>query len=68
MTGKITDDGDSVHQIEIESFVEWCCRYHLKSNLHKTKELVINLRKNRVGPSPVMIKGEEIEGWRHKSI
>ena len=57
MTGKITDDDDSA----LPSFVEWCDRYHLKINIHKTKKLVIGPRKNKAAPSPVMIKGAEIE-------
>ena len=61
MTGKITDDDESAYQIELESFVEWCDRYRLTINIHKTKELVIGLRKNNAAPSPVMIKGVEIE-------
>ena len=43
------------------AFVEWCDRYHLKLNIHKTEELVIDPRKNKAAPSPVMIKGLEIE-------
>ena len=50
-----------LYQIEIKSFVEWCDRYHLKINIHKTKELVIDPRKNKAAPSLVMIKGVENE-------
>ena len=61
LTGKIPDDDGSASQIEIKRFVEWCDRYHLKLNIHKIKELVIYPRKNKAAPSPVMIKGIEIE-------
>ena len=61
MMGKVTDDDDAVYQIEIKCFAEWCDKYHLKLNIHKTKELVIDPRKNKAAPSPVMIKGVEIE-------
>ena len=48
-------------QIAIKSFVEWRDRYHLEINTHKTKELVIDPRKNKAAPSLVMIKVVDVE-------
>ncbi len=45
----------------IESFVTWCNNNHLKLNISKTKELVVDYRRKRRSPVPVMIKGEEVE-------
>ena len=57
LTGQITNDNDANYRQEIVDFVDWCDKNYLQLNVNKTKEMVIDFRKNKVAPSPVIIKG-----------
>ncbi len=43
----------------VESFVTWCNHNHLKLNISKTNELVVDYQRNR--RRPVVIQGEEVK-------
>lgn len=43
------------------SFVRWSEENHLKLNIVKTKELVIDFRRSRKPPTLITIQGEEVE-------
>ena len=45
----------------IANFVDWSERNHLRLNITKTKELVIDFRKNKEPLTPVTIHGKEVE-------
>ncbi len=45
----------------IESFVTWCNDSHLKLNISRTNELVVDYQRNRRPPVLVFIEGEEVE-------
>jgi hypothetical protein len=61
LTGQITDEDDRHYRQEIEDFVEWCDRNYLELHVGKTREMVIDFRKNKRRPDPVVIKGTEVE-------
>ena len=61
LTGKITDDDDSHYRQEIVGFVQWCDDNFLQLNVEKTKEMIIDFRKSKSEPGPVVIKGGEVE-------
>ncbi len=45
----------------IESFVTWCNDNHLKLNISKTNELVVDYQRNRRPLVLVVIQGEEVK-------
>ena len=45
----------------IESFFTWCNDNHLKLNISKTNELVVDYQRNRRPPVLVVIQGEEVK-------
>ena len=42
-------------------FVSWCDTNFLQLNVDKTKEMVINFRKIKEDPDPVILKGKSVE-------
>lgn len=61
LTGQITDDDDTHYRQEVQDFVHWCDRNYLELNVSKTREMIIDYRKNRVEPDPIVIKGKGVE-------
>ena len=61
LTGQITDDDDTDYRQEIDNFVDWCDDNYLHLNVDKTKEMIIDFRRNRAAPTPIIIKGAEIQ-------
>ena len=45
----------------VDDLVRWCDNNHLLLNATKTKEMVIDFRKMVPKPSPLVIKGGEVE-------
>ncbi|MCI4378806.1 hypothetical protein PGIGA_G00220430 [Pangasianodon gigas] len=45
----------------VDSFVEWCELNHLQLNITKTKELVVDFRRQRNRPNPISIRGTEVD-------
>jgi len=41
--------------------VKWCGENHLQLNVAKTKEMVVNFRRNKPLPSPVCMGGMDVE-------
>ena len=58
--GKLIDDDDSHYLSEIEYFVDWCDKNYLLLNVPKTNEMIIDFRRNKTYPPPVLIKGTEV--------
>nr|XP_029134639.1 LOW QUALITY PROTEIN: mucin-5AC-like [Labrus bergylta] len=50
--GCITDDEEEEYRGLIESFITWCNSNHLELNICKTKELVVDYRKEEEAPCP----------------
>ncbi len=61
IVGCINSDNEEEYRGLIESFVTWCNKNHLKLNISKTKELVVDYQRKRSPPVPVTIQGEEVE-------
>ena len=53
----IKNDDDCVHGGD-KQFVRWCDNSYLYLKVSKTKEMCIDLMRNRSDPKPVWIKGE----------
>ncbi|KAK0147064.1 RNA-directed DNA polymerase from mobile element jockey [Merluccius polli] len=45
----------------VDNFVEWSERNHLRLNVSKTREMVIDFRRKKLPSQPVRIRGEEVE-------
>lgn len=45
----------------VRDFAEWCCQNQLRLNIKKTKEMVIDFKKERTSISPVSIGSEDVE-------
>ncbi len=61
LTGRISGDDDSQYRHEVDNFVNWCDKNYLELNVGKTKEMVIDFRKNMVTPCPVEVNGTAVE-------
>ena len=53
----LLQDGEVDHGPVVKDFVEWCDNYFLKLNVHKTKDMAIDIRKTSCSTFPTIIKG-----------
>jgi len=61
LTGMIFNDDHSFFIEAVNRFVEWCDLNYLELNVSKTKEMVIDFRKTKTAPDPVILKGSQVE-------
>ena len=59
--GNITDDNTSSYRCQVDSFVKWCDTNFLNLNVKKTKELIVDFRKNNDVHEPLIIKDEIVQ-------
>merc|ERR1712002_159622 len=60
LTGLILEDDFTHYLNAIHNFVQWCDNNFLELNVGKTKEMIIDLRKNSNDPPPINYgKGQE---------
>eukprot|EP00061_Rhincodon_typus_P012667 g38549.t1 len=62
--GRISNNNneESEYRKEVEGLVAWCNENNLSLYIGKTKELIIELRKERRTTCPIYINGAEVEG------
>ena len=56
-----TSDSEAVYEREVSAFAEWCDSHFLDLNVGKTKEMVVDMKRNKSNVSVCMIKGQEVE-------
>ena len=61
LTGLILEDDFTHYLNAIHNFVQWCDNNFLELNVGKTKEMIIDFRKNSNEPPPIMLKGKKVE-------
>ncbi|XP_039896534.1 uncharacterized protein LOC120738979 [Simochromis diagramma] len=61
IVGCIRDEEEEEYRSVVDSFVEWCELNHLQLNITKTKELIMDFRKQAPPPNPVTIRGADVE-------
>ena len=61
VTGLISDNNEDNYRREIDGIVSWCDTNNLFLNVSKTKELVIDFRRNKSNIEPVFINSSEVE-------
>ena len=60
--GQITDDDETAYREEVENLTSWCQDNNLHLNISKTKELIVDYRKQqREGHAPIAINGTTVE-------
>ena len=59
--GLITNGDETSYQTQVSELVEWCDNNNLLLNAPKTKEIIVDFRKNVTDIPPTVIKGEAIE-------
>ena len=61
LIGQISHNDESTYRTEVDSLVQWCSLNNLSLNVKKTKEIVIDYRRNTTEILPLKIHGEEVE-------
>ena len=61
VVGCISDGQEAEYRELIGQFVKWCSNNHLILNTNKTKEMIVDFRRNKIKQSSVVILGEEVE-------
>ncbi|PIK45610.1 hypothetical protein BSL78_17515 [Apostichopus japonicus] len=56
VTGLITDDDERHYRDEVNLLVNWCHDNNLTLNVDKTKELIVDFRRNKNTKDPLIIK------------
>ena len=61
LLGLIQSDDVSNYISQVDHFIEWCGLNYLNINVNKTKEMLIDFRKNRAEPAPLVINSMCVE-------
>ena len=59
--GLITNADKSAYREEVERVVDWCTNNDLKLNVAKTKEIIIDFRKNKTAMPPLAIWEQQVK-------
>ncbi|XP_053713176.1 uncharacterized protein LOC128754516 [Synchiropus splendidus] len=58
--GLISDGDESAYRREVERLVSWCSNNNLELNAQKTVEMIMDFRRVKAPPSPLMLAGLSI--------
>ena len=61
ITGYLGSDDTESYTTTLRNFVKWSSDHFLKLNITKTKELIVDFRRNVTEHKPVTINGEDVE-------
>ena len=64
LIGLISDDGSSKYVDEINKFATYCKTNFLELNVEKKKEMIIDFRKSKAIPDPIIINDHTVERAR----
>ena len=59
--GRITGGDEAAYRKEVDSLVAWCTKNNLTLNTDKTKEMIVDMRKERRPHQPLFIRDLEVE-------
>ncbi len=59
--GLITDNDETAYREEVSTLTKWCQENHLSVNIDKTKELVVDFRRQRREHTPITIEKTPVE-------
>ena len=60
-TGFISNNDETMYREEVANIEQWCDKNDLEWNVPKTKEMIIDFRRNEDPPPPLVVKGEVVE-------
>ncbi len=55
VVGLITDNDETAYREEVHALTRWCQEKHLSLNINKTKELVVDFRRQKPEHTPIII-------------
>ncbi len=61
MIGLITDNDEMAYREEVSTLTKWCQENHLSLNIEKTKELVVDFRRQSREHTPITIDKTPVE-------
>ena len=61
VVGQITHENESAYRDEDDRLTERCQKNNLTLNVRKTKEIIVDFRRQKANPQPLIINGEEVE-------
>ncbi len=61
MIGLITDNDETAYREEVSTLTKWCQENHLSLNIDKTKELVMDFRRQSREHTPITIDKTPVE-------
>ncbi len=61
--GLITDNDETAYREEVSTLTKWCQENHLSLNIDKTKELVVDYRRQSRKHTPITIDRHLWNGW-----
>ena len=61
VTGLIRDNDETNYRLEIDGITDWCDSNNLFLNVSKTKEMIIDFRRNKPFYEPIIIDETEVE-------
>lgn len=67
MIGRIAGGDEAAYRREVASLVSWCEENNLTLNTDKTKEMIVDMRKERRTPQPLFIRELEVERVRNSN-
>ncbi len=59
--GLITDNDETAYRVEVSTLTKWCQENHLSLNIDKTKELVVDFRRQSREHTPITIDKTPVE-------
>ncbi len=59
--GLITDNDETAYREEVSTLTKWCQENHLSHNIDKTKELVVDFRRQSIVNTPITIDKTPVE-------
>jgi hypothetical protein len=64
VVGLITNNDEAAYGEEVKALAEWCQENNLSLNVNKTKELILDFRKQQKEHAPIHIKGPYWRRWK----
>ncbi|KAL7869777.1 hypothetical protein AOLI_G00137650 [Acnodon oligacanthus] len=61
IVGCINKSDEREYRATVKDFVAWCERNHLQLNVTKTKELVVDMRRDKAPVTPLTIRGVSVD-------
>ena len=61
VVGLISQGDEAAYREEVQRLTTWCSANNLALNTQKTKEIIVDFRRNRSDPPPLYINGECVE-------